>query len=313
MNQGDEQTERGSQPPALPSKQQAVITQAKRELMKMGTGTGASHQLKDLCTDRSSMLWIKSRTSGLFGYSSFQWKQKLLCCSRFCRTHIPFSSQILPLIPHTSDSYLLPERSFMPHCRRYLGIDCYLPIHLGTLPTLSWWTSNISQSLMQWNANKARPYQLHVLPHQLLYRTPSPWGFLYISGTWGCSFSRSSICMKTNLPTSVRGHITAQPPLGMENKAPWGACRIIRITLWVRTSSWRCGYTIGNPILHHTILICKNLPPRHRLHSCFCNPALLSTLPLLCPLPLATPHLPLWLPTRSLTSVYPVLVNLTFS
>lgn len=182
-----------------------------------------------------------------------------------------------------------------------------------SLPTLSWWTSNISQSLMQWNANKARPYQLHGLPHQLLYRTPSPWGFLYISGTWGCSFSRSSICMKTNLPTSVRGHITAQPPLGMENKAPRGACRIIRITLWVRTSSWRCGYTIGNPILHHTILICKNLPPRHRLHSCFCNPALLSTLPLLCPLPLATPHLPLWLPTRSLTSVYPVLVNLTFS
>lgn len=65
MNQGDQQTERGSQPPALPSKQQAVITQAKSELMKMGTGTGASHQLKDLCTDRSSMLWIKSRTSGL--------------------------------------------------------------------------------------------------------------------------------------------------------------------------------------------------------------------------------------------------------
>lgn len=156
MNQGDEQTERGSQPPALPSKQQAVITQAKRELMKMGTGTGASHQLKDLCTDRSSMLWIKSRTSGLFGYSSFQWKQKLLCCSRFCRTHIPFSSQILPLIPHTSDSYLLPERSFMPHCRRYLGIDYYLPIHLSTLPTLSWWTSNISQSLMQWKRKQSQ-------------------------------------------------------------------------------------------------------------------------------------------------------------
>lgn len=103
-----------------------------RELMNMGTG--GSHQLKYLCTDRTSMLQIKPRTSGLTELLQLS----VAAEATLLLTTLPLTYTVLSNsatdITHIrlEDFFLLPEGYFMPHCRSYLGIVCYLSTHLST-------------------------------------------------------------------------------------------------------------------------------------------------------------------------------------
>lgn len=157
MNQGDEQTERGSQPPALPSKQQAVITQAKRELTKWV-------QALDLAISWKTSAQIEAACSG----SSQEHQASLWLFQLSVEAE---ATLLLTVLPHTYTVLLSNSTTDTTHTRllpspweilyaplQEIFGNRLLPPYTfeHSLPTLSWWTSNISQSLMQWKCKQSQ-------------------------------------------------------------------------------------------------------------------------------------------------------------